>query len=70
MPLRLLQTIPMPGVKGRLDHLDLDVKGQRLFVSGLENGSVEVVAPDSWIQEAARNRVRCSTQQAFRGQRR
>jgi DNA-binding beta-propeller fold protein YncE len=43
MPLRLLQTIPMPGVKGRLDHLDVDVKGQRLFVSGLENGSVEVV---------------------------
>src|SRR5580704_12760751 len=43
MPLGLLQTIPMPGVKGRLDHLDVDVKGQRLFVSGLENGSVEVV---------------------------
>jgi DNA-binding beta-propeller fold protein YncE len=43
MPLRLLQTIPMPGVKGRLDHLDVDVRGQRLFVSGLENGSVEVV---------------------------
>lgn len=43
MPLRLLQTVALPGVKGRLDHLDLDVKGQRLFVSGLENGSVEVV---------------------------
>src|SRR5580704_17259055 len=43
MPLGLLQTIPMPGVKGRLDHLDVDVKGQRLFVSGLENGSVEAV---------------------------
>ena len=42
-PLRLLQTISMPGVKGRLDHLDVDVQGQRLFVSGLENGSVEVV---------------------------
>lgn len=33
----------MPGVNGRLDHLDVDFKGQRLFVSGLENGSVEVV---------------------------
>ena len=43
MPLHLMQTVPMPGVKGRLDHLDVDVKGQRLFVSGLENGSVEVV---------------------------
>ena len=42
-PLRLLQTISMPGVKGRLDHMDVDVQGQRLFVSGLENGSVEVV---------------------------
>lgn len=43
LPLRLLATVPMPGVNGRLDHLDLDVKGQRLFVSGLENGSLEVV---------------------------
>jgi WD40 repeat protein len=42
-PLRLLETISMPGVKGRLDHMDVDVQGQRLFVSGLENGSVEVV---------------------------
>ncbi len=42
-PLRLIQTIPMPNVKGRLDHMDVDVKGKRLFVAGLENGSVEVV---------------------------
>jgi DNA-binding beta-propeller fold protein YncE len=42
-PLRLVQTIPMPGVKGRLDHMDVDVKGKRLFVAGLENGSLEVV---------------------------
>ncbi len=42
-PLHLLQTISMPGVKGRLDHLDVDVQDQRLFVSGLENGSVEVL---------------------------
>ena len=42
-PLRLVQTIPMPNVKGRLDHLDVDIKGKRLFVAGLENGSVEVV---------------------------
>ena len=42
-PLRLVQTIPMPNVKGRMDHMDVDVKGQRLFVAGLENGSVEVV---------------------------
>src|SRR6266436_562163 len=42
-PLRLLQTISMPNVKGRLDHMDVDVKGKRLFVAGLENGTLEVV---------------------------
>ncbi len=42
-PLHLVQTIPLPNVKGRIDHLDVDVKGKRLFVAGLENGSVEVV---------------------------
>ena len=41
--LHLVQTIPMPNVKGRIDHLDVDVKGKRLFVAGLENGSLEVV---------------------------
>ena len=43
-PLRLTATIPMPNVKGRIDHMDADVKGKRLFIAGLENGSVEVVA--------------------------
>jgi hypothetical protein len=42
-PLALVQTIPIPDVKGRLDHLWVDVGGKRLFVAGLENGSVEVV---------------------------
>ena len=42
-PLKLIQTIPMPNVKGRIDHMDVDAKGKRLFVAGLENGSVEVV---------------------------
>src|SRR5258706_16027538 len=42
-PLRLVQTIPMPNVKGRIDHMDVDVNGKRLFVAGLENGSLEVV---------------------------
>ncbi|HTA59380.1 MAG TPA: YncE family protein [Candidatus Baltobacteraceae bacterium] len=41
--LKPVQTIPMPNLKGRIDHMDVDVKGKRLFVSGLENGSVEVV---------------------------
>src|SRR5438445_8361127 len=42
-PLRLVQTISIPNVKGRLDHIDVDVKGKRLFVAGLENGTFEVV---------------------------
>ncbi len=41
--LRLVQTIPLPNLKGRLDHMDVDVKGKRLFVAGLENGTFEVV---------------------------
>ena len=42
-PLRLVQTISLPNTKGRLDHIDVDVKGKRLFVAGLENGTFEVV---------------------------
>src|SRR5215469_2788173 len=42
-PLRLVQTIAMSNVKGRIDHMDLDVRGKRLFVAGLENGTLEVV---------------------------
>jgi hypothetical protein len=33
----------MPNLKGRIDHMDVDIKGQRLFVAGLDNGSLEVV---------------------------
>jgi len=42
-PLKLTKTIPMPNVKGRIDHMDVDVKGRRLFVSGLENDTVQVI---------------------------
>jgi DNA-binding beta-propeller fold protein YncE len=42
-PLQLVQTISIPNVKGRLDHMEVDVKNQRLFVAGLENGTFEVV---------------------------
>jgi DNA-binding beta-propeller fold protein YncE len=41
--LELKQTIPLPGVEGRIDHLTLDPSGERLFVCGLGNNSVEVV---------------------------
>ena len=42
-PLRLEQTIPMPGVEGRIDHLSVDLRGSRLFVAALENNTVEVL---------------------------
>src|SRR6266852_836291 len=42
-PLRLVQKISLPNVKGRLDHMDVDVNSKRLFVAGLENGTFEVV---------------------------
>jgi DNA-binding beta-propeller fold protein YncE len=38
-----VQTIPLDGVEGRIDHLGLDAKGKRLFVSALGNDTVEVV---------------------------
>ena len=40
--LRLVQTSPLPG-EGYIDHLAVDVKGQRLFVSGENNKSLIVV---------------------------
>ena len=42
-PLIADKEIPLPGVQGRIDHLSVDVKGQRLFVSALGNGTVEVI---------------------------
>ena len=40
---KLTQTIPLPGVEGRIDHFALDAVGNRLFVAALGNNSVEVV---------------------------
>jgi len=41
--LRLIQTIPLPNVEGRIDHMAVDLKGQRLFVAALGNNTVEVL---------------------------
>lgn len=38
-----IQTFEMPGVKGRVDHLSIDLKSNRLFVAALGNGTVEVI---------------------------
>ncbi len=42
-PLKLETTIPMADVQGRIDHMSIDVKGQRLFVAALGNNSLEVI---------------------------
>jgi len=41
-PLRLVDTIPLPNVHGRIDHFDVDVSGHRLFMSALGNNTLEV----------------------------
>ena len=41
--LKLTQTIPLPGVKGRFDHFAIDTTGKRLFIAALGNNTLEVV---------------------------
>ena len=41
--LKLIETIPLQGVEGRIDHLAIDLKAQRLFVAALGNNTVEIV---------------------------
>src|SRR5438445_12772737 len=35
--------IPLPNVKGRIDHASVDVKGERLFVAAVDNHTLEVI---------------------------
>jgi DNA-binding beta-propeller fold protein YncE len=42
-PLRLVETITLPNVHGRMDHLGVDVEGKRLFAAALDNNTVEVI---------------------------
>jgi DNA-binding beta-propeller fold protein YncE len=41
--IQLEQTIPLPGVEGRIDHFGFDAAGARLFVCALDNNTVEVI---------------------------
>jgi YVTN family beta-propeller protein len=38
-----VSVIPLPGVRARIDHLDVDPAGKRLFVAALGNGTLEVL---------------------------
>jgi YVTN family beta-propeller protein len=42
-PLALVETIALPGVEGRIDHLAIDAAAQRLYVAALGNNTVEVI---------------------------
>jgi YVTN family beta-propeller protein len=41
--LSLVQTIKLPDVNGRIDHMAIDADGQRLFVAGVGNNTLEVI---------------------------
>lgn len=41
--LKLIGSIALPGVEGRIDHMAFDPQTRRLFVSALENHSLEIV---------------------------
>jgi DNA-binding beta-propeller fold protein YncE len=38
-----MQTIPLRNVEGRIDHMAVDLKGERLFIAALGNNTVEIV---------------------------
>src|SRR5215831_14346711 len=46
LPLQRVQTIPMPNVFGRMDHLGIDVEGGRLFAAALGDRQNTVEAID------------------------
>ena len=41
--LKLVQTIPLPEVDGRIDHFAIDVRGRRAFLAALAKNTIEVV---------------------------
>jgi DNA-binding beta-propeller fold protein YncE len=41
--LKLVQTILLPEIDGRIDHFAIDVKGQRAFLAALAKNTIEVV---------------------------
>lgn len=51
VPLELLRRIPLPGVRGRIDHLALDRRRRRLGVAALGNGTFEIVSLDEGRRE-------------------
>lgn len=42
--LAVYKTIPLPGVKGRIDHMDVNLKDQVVYIAALGNNTLEVVS--------------------------
>jgi len=42
-PLKLVQTVSLPGITGDFDHFAVDLKGKRLFLAGEDHKTVEVI---------------------------
>jgi DNA-binding beta-propeller fold protein YncE len=42
-PLKLVQTIPLPGITGDFDHFAIDLKGKRLFLAGEDHKTLEIM---------------------------
>jgi hypothetical protein len=42
--LKLKTVVPLPGVEGRIDHMGIDLKTQRVFIAALVNNTVEVLS--------------------------
>jgi WD40 repeat protein len=42
-PFSLIQTIAIPNVNGRIDHMAIDIRDQRLFVAELGNNSLDII---------------------------
>src|SRR5258708_2393949 len=41
--LKLVQSIPLPEIDGRIDHFAIDVRGKRAFLAALTKNTIEVV---------------------------
>src|SRR5258706_10057480 len=42
-PMAFVQSVELPAVEGRIDHLAVDRDDQRLFIAALGNNSLEVI---------------------------
>src|SRR5689334_6072762 len=41
--LTLNKVVPMPGAKGRIDHMDVNVKDKVIYIAALGNNTLEVI---------------------------